>query len=247
MLDIQNLHKHFGDLHVLRGIDFSISEGEVVAVIGPSGSGKSTFIKTLNHLVAPDKGHMVFDGQAYEAGQVSAAEQAGIRRKMGMVFQNFGLFAHLNVEDNITLALKKLHGYAPADAVSRATDLLDTVGLGDKRDAYPMQLSGGQQQRVSIARALAPQPKLMLFDEPTSALDPELVGEVLSVIRDLRQAGNTMIIVTHEMSFAKEVADRVIFMDQGQILVDGTPEEVFVEQEHPRIRQFLGRFQGALI
>lgn len=238
MLKIQSLVKSYGDLTVLKGIDFNISEGEVVAIIGPSGSGKSTFLKTINQLVTPDSGTMFFNGQKYDMASVSKKDATTLRRLTGMVFQNFGLFSHLNVLKNITLGLEKVHQMDGATAEKRGLELLSLVGLSDKANAYPNQLSGGQQQRVGIARAMASNPPLLLFDEPTSALDPELVGEVLSVIKKLAKAGMTMIIVTHEMAFAKDIADRIVFMDHGEVIMNDVPSLVFSEKARDRVRLF---------
>ena len=220
MIEVKNLHKHFGKLEVLNGINEHISPGEKVVVIGPSGSGKSTFLRCLNLLEVPTEGEIYIDGECITK---KGTDVNKMREKMGMVFQQFNLFPHLTILDNITLAPIKVKKMAKQDAEKLAMELLDRVGLVDKAGAYPAQLSGGQQQRIAIARALAMNPEIMLFDEPTSALDPEMVGEVLSVMKDLADAGMTMVVVTHEMGFAREVASRVLFMDQGIIMEQGTP------------------------
>lgn len=240
MLSIKSLSKSYGNINVLKSLDFQINKGEVVAIIGPSGSGKSTFLKTINQLVKADSGEMVFKDKVYHMAKVSKKEATELRRLTGMVFQNFGLFSHLDVLKNITLGLEKVHGMDEKTARKRGQDLLKSVGLSDKIKAYPSELSGGQQQRVGIARAMASDPPLLLLDEPTSALDPELVGEVLLVIKELAQSGNTMIIVTHEMAFARDIADRIIFMDHGQIIMDASPEVVFSQQAPDRVKAFIG-------
>lgn len=238
MITVKNLHKHFGKLEVLRGIDEHIAPGEKVVVIGPSGSGKSTFLRCLNLLETPTEGEIYIDGECITAKGTNVNK---IREKMGMVFQQFNLFPHLTILDNITLAPIKVKKMPKADAEKLALELLDRVGLVDKAKAYPAQLSGGQQQRIAIARALAMNPEIMLFDEPTSALDPEMVGEVLAVMKDLADAGMTMVVVTHEMGFAREVASRVLFMDQGVIMEQGTPEEVFTNPQNERTKSFLSK------
>lgn len=219
MIEVKNLKKHFGDNEVLRGISEHISKGEVVAVIGPSGSGKSTFLRCLNQLEETNEGEIYVDGELINSKK---ADINAIRQKMGMVFQHFNLFPHLTVKENITLAPLTLKKMNKDEADKKANELLERVGLADKAEVYPSSLSGGQKQRVAIARALAMNPEIMLFDEPTSALDPEMVGEVLDVIKSLAESGMTMVIVTHEMGFAREVADRVLFMDRGVILEQGT-------------------------
>ena len=238
MIKVKNLHKHFGKLEVLCGIDEHIKKGEVVVVIGPSGSGKSTFLRCLNLLEIPTKGEIYIDDELINAPKVNVNR---IRQKMGMVFQQFNLFPHLTIMNNITLAPMQIKKMSKQDAVALGTKLLDRVGLLDKADAYPAQLSGGQKQRVAIARALAMEPEIMLFDEPTSALDPEMVGEVLDVMKDLARDGMTMVVVTHEMGFAKEVGSRVLFMDQGVIVEQNNPTELFTNPQHERTQSFLSK------
>ncbi|MBC1527866.1 amino acid ABC transporter ATP-binding protein [Listeria seeligeri] len=238
MINIKNLHKHFGKLEVLKGIDLEIASGEVVVVIGPSGSGKSTFLRCLNLLEQPTAGNILFENKDLMAKQTNVNE---LRQKMGMVFQNFNLFPHKNVLENLMLAPMKVKNEDSAAVKKHALALLDKVGLADKATSFPSQLSGGQQQRVAIARALAMNPDVMLFDEPTSALDPEMVGEVLSVMKSLAKEGMTMVVVTHEMGFAREVADRVVFMDAGVIQEQGTPEEIFGNPQNDRTKDFLGK------
>lgn len=236
MIEVKNLEKSFGKNHVLRGINETINEGEVVCIIGPSGSGKSTFLRCLNLLEQPTSGEVILDGEKINAPDRDIDK---IREKLGMVFQNFNLFPHMSVLDNITMAPIKVKGQARSEAEAEARRLLDVVGLLDKAEAYPSSLSGGQKQRVAIARALAMKPEIMLFDEPTSALDPEMVGEVLAVMKQLAEGGMTMVIVTHEMGFAREVADRVLFIDGGVILEQGTPEEIFGNPQNERTQTFL--------
>ncbi|MDU1983138.1 MAG: amino acid ABC transporter ATP-binding protein [Enterococcus casseliflavus] len=231
MLDIQDLHKTFGSNQVLKGITTTIDQGEVVVVIGPSGSGKSTFLRCLNLLEVPTSGKIFFEGTDITDPKNDLYK---MREKMGMVFQNFNLFPNMTVLENITLSPTKVKKVAKSAADQLAKQLLNDVGLPDKAKAYPQSLSGGQMQRIAIARALAMEPDVMLFDEPTSALDPEMVGEVLSVMQRLAQQGMTMVIVTHEMGFAKEVADRILFMDQGIIMEEGTPEQIFDHPKNPR-------------
>lgn len=238
MLQIKSLSKSFGNQRVISDMDFTIKKGEVVAVIGPSGSGKSTFLKTINQLVKPDFGVMNLNDKEYDMAKIKESEATDLRKKIGMVFQNFGLFSHLDVLGNITLGLEKVHGFTKEAAISRGKELIEVVGLSGKEKSFPNQLSGGQQQRVGIARAMASNPDLILFDEPTSALDPELVGEVLSVIKTLAKAGNTMIIVTHEMKFAKETADKIVFMENGEIIMEDSPEVLFSEKAPERIKNF---------
>ena len=238
MIKVTGLKKHFGDLEVLKGIDQHIKQGEKVVVIGPSGSGKSTFLRCLNLLEVPTDGELLIEGQSITAPKTKGNK---LREKRGMVFQQFNLFPHLTVLDNITLAPIKVKKMPKAEAEKLARELLNKVGLADKEDSYPAQLSGGQQQRIAIARALAMQPDIMLFDEPTSALDPEMVGEVLSVMKDLADGGMTMVVVTHEMGFAREVASRVLFMDGGYVLEEGTPDEVFSNPKNERTKEFLSK------
>ena len=237
MIEIKGLKKSFGDLHVLKGIDLHIDEREVVVIIGPSGSGKSTLLRCINFLEEPTGGTITVDGIPLD----SAANINKVREEVGMVFQRFNLFPHMTVLDNITLAPLKVRKIERSRAEQTAQDLLDRVGLGDKADAYPNQLSGGQQQRVAIARALAMNPKVMLFDEPTSALDPEMVGEVLDVMQRLAERGMTMIVVTHEMGFAREVGTRLLFVDGGYIVEQGNPKEVFEHPKEERTRAFLSK------
>ena len=233
---VSNLHKSFGDLHVLRGIDIEISEGEVVCVIGPSGGGKSTFLRCLNRLEEVTDGEIIVDDTKITDPKTDINK---IRERIGMVFQSFNLFSHLTVKKNIMLAPVELKKCTKEQAEQRAIELLKRVGLEDKAEAYPHQLSGGQQQRVAIARALAMDPDIMLFDEPTSALDPEMVGEVLLVMKELAKGGMTMIVVTHEMGFAKDVADRVLFIADGKICEQGPPEELFGNPQQERTKDFL--------
>jgi len=238
MITVKNLHKKFEDLEVLNGIDEHISQGEVVVVIGPSGSGKSTFLRCLNLLEKATEGEIYVDDELITAPKVNVNR---VRQKMGMVFQQFNLFPHLTIMENITLAPVLLKKMSKEEAVKRGRELLERVNLGEKADAYPAQLSGGQKQRVAIARALAMDPEIMLFDEPTSALDPEMVGEVLDVMKDLAKSGMTMVIVTHEMGFAREVASRVLFIDQGLVMESGTPEEIFNHPKNERTKNFLSK------
>lgn len=238
MIEVKNLCKSFGDLQVLKGISETINDREVVCVIGPSGSGKSTFLRCLNLLEEPSGGEVFLDGKKINDSDVDIDE---IREKLGMVFQGFNLFPHMTVLDNLTLAPIKVKGMEKAAAEEKARKLLETVGLADKAEKYPASLSGGQKQRVAIARALAMDPEIMLFDEPTSALDPEMVGEVLNVMKNLAENGMTMVIVTHEMGFAREVADRVFFIDEGNILEQGTPAELFGNPQHDRTKNFLSK------
>ncbi|MDO4474166.1 MAG: amino acid ABC transporter ATP-binding protein [Eubacteriales bacterium] len=238
MIKVKNLHKTFDQLEVLKGIDEHIRPGEVVVVIGPSGSGKSTFLRCLNQLEVSTEGEIYVDDELITDPKCDVNK---VRQKMGMVFQQFNLFPHLTILENITLAPVLLKKMTKEQAKDRAMELLRRVGMEEKADAYPVQLSGGQKQRVAIARALAMNPEIMLFDEPTSALDPEMVGEVLDVMKDLAKSGMTMVIVTHEMGFAREVASRVIFMDQGIIMECGTPEEVFTNPKNERTKLFLSK------
>ena len=236
MIEIKNLHKSYGSNEVLKGIDQTVSEAEVLCIVGPSGSGKSTMLRCINLLEVPTSGEVFIDGELVTQQNINE-----IRTKMGMVFQNFNLFPHMTVLDNITCAPINIKGVSKADAEAKAIELLTRVGLANKANAYPRSLSGGQQQRVAIARALAMDPEIMLFDEPTSALDPEMVGEVLDVMKNLAKEGLAMIVVTHEMGFAKEVADKVIFMDGGVIVEQGTPEEVLVNPAEERTKNFLSK------
>lgn len=237
MIDIENLRKSFGDVEVLKGIDLTIKEKEVVVIIGPSGSGKSTLLRCMNYLEEPTSGKVSVDGIVLD-GEANINK---VREEVGMVFQRFNLFPHMTVLDNIMLAPIKVRHITKAEAEDTARKLLARVGLADKADAYPSQLSGGQQQRVAIARALAMKPKVMLFDEPTSALDPEMVGEVLDVMRKLAEEGMTMVIVTHEMGFAREVGDRLLFVDDGRIIEQGDPKEVFEHPQEERTSLFLSK------
>ncbi len=238
MIKVHDLHKYFGKNEVLKGIDCEIKEKEVVCIIGASGSGKSTFLRCLNLLEEVTSGEVIIDNIRINDPKTDINE---VRKEVGMVFQQFNLFPHMTVLDNITLAPIKVRSMNQADAEERARMLLKKVGLSEKENAYPEQLSGGQQQRVAIARALAMQPKVMLFDEPTSALDPEMVKEVLDVMKQLALEGMTMVVVTHEMGFAREVGDRVIFIDQGVIVEEGTPEQVFNQTQHERTKAFLSK------
>lgn len=235
---VKNLHKYFGKLEVLKGININIEKGEVVCVIGPSGSGKSTFLRCLNRLEEATDGEIVIDGEMITKPETDINK---VRRHIGMVFQQFNLFPHLSAKQNIMMAPLELKLKSKKDAEAKALELLDRVGLSEKADVMPRQLSGGQQQRVAIARALAMEPDVMLFDEPTSALDPEMVGEVLAVMKELASMGMTMVVVTHEMGFAKDAADRVLFMDEGIIMEQGTPEKMFTNPENPRTIEFLNK------
>ncbi|MDX2733349.1 MULTISPECIES: amino acid ABC transporter ATP-binding protein [unclassified Streptomyces] len=237
-IEIQGLHKSFGDVEVLRGIDFTVAPGEVVCVVGPSGSGKSTLLRCVNLLEEPTSGTVTVGGVDMTDPDI---DLDAMRRRIGMVFQQFNLFPHLNVLDNLTIAQRRVLGRGREEAGRIARENLAKVGLADREDSFPAQLSGGQQQRVAIARALSMGPGLMLFDEPTSALDPELVGDVLGVMRTLADEGMTMLVVTHEMGFARDVADRVVFMDDGRVVEEGAPEHVLARPEHPRTKAFLAR------
>ena len=238
MIDVKNLHKYFGSLEVLKGIDCHIDKGECVCVIGPSGSGKSTFLGCLNLLETPTKGDIVIDDMHLTEKDFDVD---AMRKRVGMVFQHFNLFPHLTILENVTLAPIRHKMMTEEQAKEKAMELLNRVGVGDKADNYPAQLSGGQKQRVAIARSLALSPEVMLFDEPTSALDPEMVGEVLEVMKQLAQEGMTMVVVTHEMGFAREVANRVFFMDGGGILEEGTPEQIFDHPQEERTKAFLSK------
>ena len=238
MIDVKNLHKYFGSLEVLKGIDCHIDKGECVCVIGPSGSGKSTFLRCLNLLETPTKGDIVIDDMHLTEKDFDVD---AMRKRVGMVFQHFNLFPHLTNQEKVTLAPIRHKMMTEEQAKEKAMELLNRVGVGDKADNYPAQLSGGQKQRVAIARSLALSPEVMLFDEPTSALDPEMVGEVLEVMKQLAQEGMTMVVVTHEMGFAREVANRVFFMDGGGILEEGTPEQIFDHPQEERTKAFLSK------
>ncbi len=236
MIEIKNLKKSFGDHEVIKGIDQRVDDGEVLCIIGPSGSGKSTILRCLNRLEEPTSGEISIDGTLITSENITK-----MRERMGMVFQNFNLFPHMTVLDNVTVAPINVKGVSQEEAEKKGKELLTMVGLESKIESYPRSLSGGQQQRVAIARALAMDPEIMLFDEPTSALDPEMVGEVLDVMKKLAAEGMTMIIVTHEMGFAREVADKVILIDEGVISEEGTPEEVFEHPKHERTKEFLSK------
>jgi len=238
VIKVTNLHKKFGKLEVLKGVDIEIKKGEVVVVIGPSGSGKSTFLRCLNLLEEPTSGDIVFEGTNITSKENDINKQ---RQKMGMVFQQFNLFPNMSVLDNVTFAPKKLKKLSKDEVNKIGMSLLNRVGLEDKANTYPQKLSGGQKQRIAIVRALAMSPDVMLFDEPTSALDPEMVGEVLDVMKKLAADGMTMVVVTHEMGFAKEVGDRILFMDEGIIVEEGTPDEIFSNPQNPRTRDFLSK------
>ena len=236
MIDVKNLQKRFGDLVVLDGIDLKVDPGDVIVLVGPSGCGKSTFLRCLTHLEEPTGGQIFLDGK-----EVTDRDIDHVRSRMGMVFQHFNLFPHMTVKKNITFAPVKLRKMTQAEADKKAMDLLERIGLADKADEYPNMLSGGQKQRIAIVRALAMDPEVLLFDEPTSAPDPEMVGEVLELMKKLAKNGMTMVVVTHEMGFAKEVASRVIFIDKGKIQEDKPPQEFFANPENPRLRDFLSK------
>ncbi|OPD22388.1 glutamine ABC transporter ATP-binding protein [Clostridium botulinum] len=238
MIEIKNLNKSFGKNHILKGINTHIDKGQVVVVIGPSGSGKSTFLRCLNLLECPEEGNIIFEDEDITSKKTNINK---VREKMGMVFQQFNLFPHKTVLENITISPIKVKKLSQEKANEIAMKLLKKIGLEDKANFYPSQLSGGQKQRIAIARALAMEPDVMLFDEPTSALDPEMVGEVLNVMKDLALEGMTMVVVTHEMGFAKEVGDRVMFMDQGKILEEGTPKDIFSNAKNSRTKDFLSK------
>ena len=250
LIQVTDLKKHYkmGTIKALDGVTTEIYRGDVMVVIGPSGSGKSTFLRSLNLLEEPTGGAIIFDGvditkKKYKGvdGKTVKLDIDALRQKMGMVFQHFNLFPHMTILENMVLAPMKVKGISRADAEQKALQLLDRVGLKDRADAYPIQLSGGQKQRVAIVRALAMEPEVMLFDEPTSALDPEMVGEVLDVMKELAKEGMTMVCVTHEMGFAREVGNRVLFMADGKLLEEGTPEEIFEHPQHPRLQDFLSK------
>ena len=236
MIDVKGLQKHYGGLQVLKGVDLTINKGDCVVLVGPSGCGKSTFLRCLNRLEEPDGGKIIFNGK-----EVTDHDIDHVRQKMGMVFQHFNLFPHLTVKKNITLAPVKLGLMKQAEADAKAMELLQRIGLADKADTYPNMLSGGQKQRIAIVRALAMNPDVLLFDEPTSALDPEMVGEVLELMKELARSGMTMVCVTHEMGFAREVASRVIFIDEGVVKVDKPPKEFFANPENERLKAFLSK------
>ena len=238
MIEVVDLHKRFKDLHVLRGISTAVTRSEVVAIMGPSGSGKSTFLRCLNRLEEPSSGHIYIEGVDIMAPYIDINK---VRTEIGMVFQNFNLFPHLTAIENIKLAPMNVRKLSAEEATQRGMALLEKVELKDKAEVYPDQLSGGQQQRVAIARALAMQPQIMFFDEPTSALDPEMIGEVLDVMRAMAQEGMTMMIVSHEMGFIREAADRILFLDGGLIVEEGTPDQIFNDSQHPRTQEFLSR------
>ncbi|MGU8890048.1 amino acid ABC transporter ATP-binding protein [Clostridium perfringens] len=238
MINVRNLYKSFGKNEVLKDINETIKKGEVVVIIGPSGSGKSTFLRCLNLLEEPTSGVINFEGEDITNKNVDINK---IREKMGMVFQQFNLFPHKTVMENLTIGPTKIKNISNGDAVKKGSELLEKVGLLDKKNVYPNSLSGGQKQRIAIARALAMEPDVMLFDEPTSALDPEMVGEVLNVMKSLASDGMTMVVVTHEMGFAKEVGDRILFMDEGRIIEEGTPEEIFQNPKNSRTKDFLSK------
>ena len=243
LIETKGLKKNFGDLEVLKGIDVQIKKGEVVVVIGPSGSGKSTFLRCLNRLEEPTGGSVIFEGEDICA---AGADLNALRQKMGMVFQQFNLFNHLTILENVTIGPMLVKKEPQPDAEKTAMQLLERIGLSDKAAEYPSRLSGGQKQRIAIVRALAMDPDVMLFDEPTSALDPEMVGEVLSVMKDLAEEGRTMVVVTHEMGFAQKVASRVLFMDEGQILEEGSPDAIFNHPKNPRTQDFLSKVLGVI-
>ncbi|NOH81433.1 amino acid ABC transporter ATP-binding protein [Vibrio sp. RE86] len=239
MIKLDNIHKRFGDTEVLKGIDLEINQGEIIVIIGSSGTGKSTLLRTVNFLENADKGVITIDDVSVDTEKHTKAEVLALRRKTGFVFQNYALFAHMTARQNIAEGLITVRGWKKTDALARAQEILDDIGLEDKGDSYPAALSGGQQQRVGIGRAMALQPELLLFDEPTSALDPEWVGEVLNLMKDLATKHQTMLVVTHEMQFAKEVADRVIFMAEGNIVEQGSPQDIFGNPQDPRLQKFL--------
>ena len=238
MITVKDLHKKYAGNHVLRGVNYHVNQGEKIVVIGPSGSGKSTFLRCLNLLETPTSGEIWFDGQLITDKKTDINK---VRQHMGMVFQNFNLFNNLTIMDNIILAPTKLKLMGTEEAKENALQLLDRVGLREKADSYPNSLSGGQKQRIAIVRSLAMNPRVMLFDEPTSALDPEMVGEVLNVMKELADSGMTMVVVTHEMGFAKEISDRVLFMDEGIIMEENTPKEFFNNPQSPRLQEFLSK------
>ncbi|WP_159739819.1 amino acid ABC transporter ATP-binding protein [Vibrio atypicus] len=239
MIKLDNIHKRFGETEVLKGINLEIKQGEIIVIIGSSGTGKSTLLRTVNFLESADKGTITIDDVSVDSEKHSKAEVLALRRKTGFVFQNYALFAHMTALQNIAEGLITVRGWKKSDALKRAQQILDDIGLSDKGQSYPAALSGGQQQRVGIGRAMALQPELLLFDEPTSALDPEWVGEVLNLMKDLATKHQTMLVVTHEMQFAREVADRVIFMAEGNIVEQGSPQDIFGNPQDPRLQKFL--------
>ena len=239
MIKLDNIHKRFGETEVLKGIDLDIKQGEIIVIIGSSGTGKSTLLRTVNFLENADKGVITIDDVSVDTEKHTKAEVLALRRKTGFVFQNYALFAHMTARQNIAEGLITVRGWKKDQALARAQQILDDIGLGDKGDSYPAALSGGQQQRVGIGRAMALQPELLLFDEPTSALDPEWVGEVLQLMKELATKHQTMLVVTHEMQFAREVADRVIFMAEGNIVEQGSPQDIFNNPQDPRLQRFL--------
>ncbi|MFG0771923.1 amino acid ABC transporter ATP-binding protein [Vibrio plantisponsor] len=239
MINLTNIHKRFGDSEVLKGIDLSINKGEIIVIIGSSGTGKSTLLRCVNFLEQADQGIFNIDDVTVDCQNHTKAEVLALRRKTGFVFQNYALFSHMTARQNIAEGLITVQGWKKSDALARAQQILDDIGLGDKGDSYPSALSGGQQQRVGIGRAMALQPELLLFDEPTSALDPEWVGEVLALMKKLATQHQTMLVVTHEMQFAREVADRVIFMAEGNIVEQGSPQDIFGNPQDPRLKKFL--------
>ncbi|WP_086981851.1 amino acid ABC transporter ATP-binding protein [Vibrio aphrogenes] len=241
MIKISNLHKTFGDTEVLKGVDIEIKKGEIIVIIGSSGTGKSTLLRCVNFLESPEQGIIEIEGTRVDSQHHSKADKLALRRKTGFVFQNYALFAHLTARQNIAEGLITVRGWKKADALAHAQKILDDIGLGDKGDSYPASLSGGQQQRVGIGRAMAFKPELLLFDEPTSALDPEWVGEVLSLMKQLAKQHQTMLVVTHEMQFAREVADRVIYMANGKIVEQGTPDQIFKDPTNPQLIKFLNQ------
>ncbi|XAW89534.1 amino acid ABC transporter ATP-binding protein [Vibrio sp. CDRSL-10 TSBA] len=241
MIKLSNIHKRFGQSEVLKGIDISIEQGEIIVIIGSSGTGKSTLLRCVNFLEQADRGTITIDDVSVDSQNHSKAEVLALRRKTGFVFQNYALFAHQTARQNIAEGLITVRGWKKDQALARAQQILEDIGLGDKGDSYPAALSGGQQQRVGIGRAMALQPELLLFDEPTSALDPEWVGEVLNLMKKLATQHQTMLVVTHEMQFAKEVADRVIFMAEGNIVEQGSPQDIFNHPQDPRLKKFLNQ------
>jgi putative amino-acid transport system ATP-binding protein len=241
MIKLENIHKRFGDTEVLKGINIDIKQGEIIVIIGSSGTGKSTLLRTVNFLEKADEGRITIDDISVDVNHNTKAEVLALRRRTGFVFQNYALFAHMTARQNIAEGLITVRGWKKDQALQRAQQILDDIGLGDRGDSYPAALSGGQQQRVGIGRAMALQPELLLFDEPTSALDPEWVGEVLSVMKKLANQHQTMLVVTHEMQFAKEVADRVIFMAEGNIVEQGSPQDIFDNPQDPRLKKFLNQ------